>query len=216
MGHFNDDRSSTNLNKEEEEDIISLADELLEDSSTHEEYAAGWPDFMDFHGLSVDEQVDYSSNNHSHNNPHDELIISSMKQDDDEDDERNMCLNLRLNYEQVLEAWPHRTPIWAAAAADDDAYEGEVAMAMEEEEERRRREARVIRYREKRQSRLFSNKIRYQVRKMNADKRPRLKVIIIIYIIRLGVGQSGRNFMGEGFCFLILLNNFSCISSKGQ
>lgn len=122
MGHFNDDRSSTNLNKEEEEDIISLADELLEDSSTHEEYAAGWPDFMDFHGLSVDEQVDYSSNNHSHNNPHDELIISSMKQDDDEDDERNMCLNLRLNYEQVLEAWPHRTPIWAAAAADDDAY----------------------------------------------------------------------------------------------
>ncbi|KAL5974940.1 Zinc finger protein CONSTANS-LIKE 7 [Asimina triloba] len=43
------------------------------------------------------------------------------------------------------------------------------------EEERRRREARVLRYKEKRQSRLFSKKIRYQVRKLNAEKRPRLK-----------------------------------------
>lgn len=37
------------------------------------------------------------------------------------------------------------------------------------------REARVIRYREKRQSRLFSKRIRYQVRKLNAEKRPRMK-----------------------------------------
>ena len=44
------------------------------------------------------------------------------------------------------------------------------------EEERTRREASVLRYKEKRQTRLFSKKIRYQVRKLNADKRPRLKV----------------------------------------
>ena len=44
------------------------------------------------------------------------------------------------------------------------------------EEERTRRKARVLRYKEKRQTRLFSKKIRYQVRKLNADKRPRLKV----------------------------------------
>lgn len=44
------------------------------------------------------------------------------------------------------------------------------------EEEKTRREASVLRYKEKRQSRLFSKKIRYQVRKLNADKRPRLKV----------------------------------------
>ncbi|KAM7519099.1 hypothetical protein LguiB_018061 [Lonicera macranthoides] len=44
------------------------------------------------------------------------------------------------------------------------------------EEEKIRREVRVLRYKEKRQSRLFSKKIIYQVRKLNADKRPRLKV----------------------------------------
>eukprot|EP01018_Ginkgo_biloba_P001029 Gb_00164 [translate_table: standard] len=37
------------------------------------------------------------------------------------------------------------------------------------------REARVMRYREKRRSRLFSKKIRYEVRKLNAEKRPRMK-----------------------------------------
>ncbi|XP_075522275.1 zinc finger protein CONSTANS-LIKE 16-like [Primulina tabacum] len=37
------------------------------------------------------------------------------------------------------------------------------------------REARVSRYREKRQNRLFSKKIRYEVRKLNAEKRPRMK-----------------------------------------
>ncbi|KAG6501355.1 zinc finger protein CONSTANS-LIKE 16-like [Zingiber officinale] len=37
------------------------------------------------------------------------------------------------------------------------------------------REARVWRYREKRRTRLFSKKIRYEVRKRNAEKRPRMK-----------------------------------------
>ncbi|KAJ8546392.1 hypothetical protein K7X08_018975 [Anisodus acutangulus] len=38
-----------------------------------------------------------------------------------------------------------------------------------------RREASVMRYKEKRQNRLFSKTIRYQVRKLNAEKRPRVK-----------------------------------------
>ena len=38
------------------------------------------------------------------------------------------------------------------------------------------REASVLRYKEKRQSRLFSKRIRYEVRKLNAEKRPRMKV----------------------------------------
>lgn len=38
------------------------------------------------------------------------------------------------------------------------------------------REASVLRYKEKRQNRLFSKRIRYEVRKLNAEKRPRLKV----------------------------------------
>ncbi|GMH01895.1 hypothetical protein Nepgr_003734 [Nepenthes gracilis] len=37
------------------------------------------------------------------------------------------------------------------------------------------REARVSRYREKRRTRLFSKRIRYEVRKLNADNRPRMK-----------------------------------------
>ena len=41
------------------------------------------------------------------------------------------------------------------------------------------REASVLRYKEKRQSRLFSKRIRYQVRKLNAEKRPRIKVTFV-------------------------------------
>uniref|UniRef100_A0A7C9FCB8 CCT domain-containing protein n=1 Tax=Opuntia streptacantha TaxID=393608 RepID=A0A7C9FCB8_OPUST len=37
------------------------------------------------------------------------------------------------------------------------------------------REASVLRYKEKRQSRLFAKRIRYEVRKLNAEKRPRIK-----------------------------------------
>ncbi|WVZ06100.1 hypothetical protein V8G54_019446 [Vigna mungo] len=47
------------------------------------------------------------------------------------------------------------------------------------------REASVQRYKEKRQSRLFSKKIRYEVRKLNAEKRPRMKVLFptLIFIL---------------------------------
>ncbi|KAL3644002.1 hypothetical protein CASFOL_011934 [Castilleja foliolosa] len=45
----------------------------------------------------------------------------------------------------------------------------------EDELKKGQREASVLRYKEKRQNRLFSRKIRYQVRKLNAEKRPRLK-----------------------------------------
>ncbi|KAK4846827.1 hypothetical protein QYF36_022358 [Acer negundo] len=40
---------------------------------------------------------------------------------------------------------------------------------------REHREASVLRYKEKRQTRLFSKRIRYEVRKLNAEKRPRMK-----------------------------------------
>lgn len=49
------------------------------------------------------------------------------------------------------------------------------------EDERTRRETSVLRYKEKRQSRLFAKKIRYEVRKVNADKRPRLKVFLTTF-----------------------------------
>ncbi|XP_022154898.1 uncharacterized protein LOC111022043 isoform X2 [Momordica charantia] len=79
-------------------------------------------------------------------------------------EEEEISLKLNLNYEEVLEAWSGRGSLWAAA--DDSslsnltnaAYMGEVPRI---EEERRRR---VLRYKEKRHNRLFSNKIRYQGR----------------------------------------------------
>lgn len=59
------------------------------------------------------------------------------------------------------------------------------------------REAIVLRYKEKRRNRLFSNskKIRYQVRKLNADQRPRMKVkyIYVIVLKWLYVYQNDTN-----------------------
>ena len=72
------------------------------------------------------------------------------------------------------------------------------------------REARVLRYKEKRQSRLYSKTIRYEVRKMNADRRPRVKVsagcnfssaqhvLARVGITDTTVGRSGA------FCVLVL------------
>ncbi|KAL8129035.1 hypothetical protein V2J09_018190 [Rumex salicifolius] len=87
-------------------------------------------------------------------------------------DDKKASLNLSLNYQEVLEAWSNRGLLWAPSKS----YMGEVPV-MEEEQNGNwsRRQASVMRYKEKRQSRLFSKKIRYEVRKLNADKRPRIK-----------------------------------------
>ncbi|KAL2317444.1 hypothetical protein Fmac_031320 [Flemingia macrophylla] len=93
------------------------------------------------------------------------------------DDEKMVALNLNLNYQDVLDAWSDRGSLWAddcslSYPSNNGNYMGEVPVL---EEEKARREASVLRYKEKRQNRLFSKKIRYQVRKLNADKRPRIK-----------------------------------------
>lgn len=95
-------------------------------------------------------------------------------------EKKSKSLNLSLNYQQVLDAWSDRGSLWPAGFSLSSTkngygygYTGEVAVT--DQEERTRREASVLRYKEKRRSRLFSKKIRYQVRKFNADKRPRLK-----------------------------------------
>ncbi|KAG1331964.1 protein CHLOROPLAST IMPORT APPARATUS 2 [Cocos nucifera] len=94
-------------------------------------------------------------------------------------------LGLKLNHEEVLKAWsgngsvfadgpdsPHSSAEALAKLADIDLFPeaGSSAGAV--------REASVLRYKEKRRSRLFSKKIRYQVRKMNADRRPRMKASV--------------------------------------
>nr|ATU32515.1 CONSTANS-like 7 protein [Cymbidium ensifolium] len=98
-------------------------------------------------------------------------------------------MGLRLDYDAVIDAWSRSGCLpWAGGGRpqfDSDGYLPSI-MGMSEGGARwssRRwgasggveREARVTRYREKRRTRLFSKKIRYEVRKLNAEKRPRMK-----------------------------------------
>ncbi|KAK7385574.1 hypothetical protein VNO78_31299 [Psophocarpus tetragonolobus] len=118
-------------------------------------------------------------------------------------DHYNMvALNLNLNYQDVLDAWSDRGSLWAhdcslSFSTNNAYYMGEVPVL---EEERARREASVLRYKEKRQNRLFSKKIRYQVRKLNADKRPRIKVTF-----KYHVSLIFHMPIGFWFCSMVIL-----------
>ncbi|XLS94871.1 hypothetical protein HN51_070879 [Arachis hypogaea] len=107
---------------------------------------------------------------------------------------------LRLNYEEVISAWASQGSPWTTGNPPkfnfDDCWphymgssggvDNNVEWCHGEEVRNMRwhqiggvddggREARVSRYREKRRTRLFAKKIRYEVRKLNAEKRPRMK-----------------------------------------
>lgn len=99
---------------------------------------------------------------------------------------------LRLNFDDVLSAWSDRS-LWTDGkrpqTVPDDSSEavGGLDLGLVPDLSKgcaqgqpgtggdRGREARVLRYREKRRTRLFSKKIRYEVRKLNAERRPRMK-----------------------------------------
>ncbi|PIA43763.1 hypothetical protein AQUCO_01800072v1 [Aquilegia coerulea] len=90
-----------------------------------------------------------------------------------------LSLGLKLNHEKVLTAWsdrgsPFSDDILGTESSESDAI-ARLAQIDLFSENGGLREASVLRYREKRRSRLFSKKIRYQVRKVNADRRPRMK-----------------------------------------
>lgn len=91
-------------------------------------------------------------------------------------------LGLKLDADDVLKEWSGKGSMFAegggpestesaaevrAKLADIDLFPENGAGGI--------REASVMRYKEKRRNRLFSKKIRYQVRKVNADCRPRMK-----------------------------------------
>uniref|UniRef100_A0A0E0LQQ9 CCT domain-containing protein n=1 Tax=Oryza punctata TaxID=4537 RepID=A0A0E0LQQ9_ORYPU len=113
-------------------------------------------------------------------------------------------LLLKLDYEEILAAWAGRGSLYiggaaataATAGADHAAAELELdsvfvevaaspepaaAVAWSVAEPAARAE-KVRRYKEKRQGRLFAKRIRYEVRRLNAVKRPRLKVRHFHYI----------------------------------
>ncbi|KAL1206016.1 Protein CHLOROPLAST IMPORT APPARATUS 2 [Cardamine amara subsp. amara] len=102
-------------------------------------------------------------------------------------------LALKLDYEQIMEAWSDKGTLYVDGEPPQtvpdlhgstdgfmDGGEAGSLWAVPEMETTERlwrghREASLLRYKEKRQNRLFSKRIRYQVRKLNAEKRPRVK-----------------------------------------
>ncbi|WJX63657.1 hypothetical protein P8452_48516 [Trifolium repens] len=160
------------LNEEEDEQKLSPQNTCNSSNELH------W-DLMEWEEFSF---VEGKDENISKCNFDEKKVIKRENYNDgfwEVDDEKSVSLNLNLNYQEVLDAWSDRGSLWAddcslnsLSSSNNCSYMGEVPIL---EEERARREASVLRYKEKRQNRLFSKKIRYQVRKLNADKRPRIK-----------------------------------------
>ncbi|KAI3681665.1 hypothetical protein L6452_36467 [Arctium lappa] len=101
---------------------------------------------------------------------------------------RKSSIILKLNYENVIDAWADQGSPWTTGIRPEMGSDGcwPDFMGLEWRGSNSSykslggisdggREARVSRYREKRRTRLFSKKIRYEVRKLNAEKRPRMK-----------------------------------------
>ncbi|PKA54650.1 Zinc finger protein CONSTANS-LIKE 7 [Apostasia shenzhenica] len=103
------------------------------------------------------------------------------------------ALSLNLDYEEILTAWSDRGSLYIDGNRNSERVVPELdgsslavfvevgnegwgpATAWRVPEGGGERAARVKRYQEKRRSRLFSKRIRYEVRKLNAEKRPRVK-----------------------------------------
>nr|UOF76506.1 CONSTANS-like protein [Olimarabidopsis pumila] len=123
----------------------------------------------------------------------------------EDEDRKTSLLFLRLDYESVISAWDNHGSPWKTGIKPEfnldnccrecllggNTCPSHVMSGFEElssavgsvtRQQGRdgggsdvEREARVLRYREKRRTRLFSKKIRYEVRKLNAEQRPRIK-----------------------------------------
>lgn len=107
-----------------------------------------------------------------------------------------MWININCIYAQ---GWGSSGALWSVPEMSGSNSNGCIKVEEVQGEDWKigRREASVLRYREKRQNRLFSKKIRYEVRKLNAEKRPRIKVIIfpITYISSSKLSTSIYNYM---------------------
>ncbi|KAJ1293928.1 hypothetical protein BS78_01G107300 [Paspalum vaginatum] len=115
-----------------------------------------------------------------------EAMVTPAPEQEEDKKKKRPDMILKLNYEGVIDSWireggspwfhgerpqldPHVT--WSDFPVGSRGLLGGAAKAVTGGE----REARVSRYREKRRTRLFAKKIRYEVRKLNAEKRPRIK-----------------------------------------
>ncbi|XVE71893.1 hypothetical protein DITRI_Ditri10aG0188200 [Diplodiscus trichospermus] len=91
----------------------------------------------------------------------------------------NPGLQLKLNYDEVVNAWSDRGYPFSEESPGSEVPGSDIYARLAQidlfSDGGGVREASVLRYKEKRRTRLFSKKIRYQVRKVNADQRPRMK-----------------------------------------
>ncbi|KAL8129639.1 hypothetical protein V2J09_018794 [Rumex salicifolius] len=88
-------------------------------------------------------------------------------------------IQLKLNYDDVLSAWSDRGSAFSDDTTSSELRGVDVRARLAQidlfGENEGAREASVQRYKEKRRTRIFSKKIRYQVRKVNADSKIRIK-----------------------------------------
>ncbi|KAJ4916637.1 Zinc finger protein CONSTANS-LIKE 16 [Raphanus sativus] len=132
---------------------------------------------------------------HESHNTYEEEAVKNVECIKVKEEEQKNVLMLSLNYDSVISTWGGQGPPWTSGEPPerdiDISDKPVVSMEINGGESHHKhyvggclpstgfgdggREARVSRYREKRRTRLFSKKIRYEVRKLNAEKRPRMK-----------------------------------------
>ncbi|KAL3338539.1 hypothetical protein AABB24_027592 [Solanum stoloniferum] len=152
-------------------------------------------DYSDFDmvGDTFELKFDYDSQVISNLDEDKKVEFGEINYDSGKNNNNNNKIMLNLDYESVLKSWANKRSPWTTGErpkvdfndcwpvcmgncgkihsyGDIGIMNGHGGGGVAEG-----REARVLRYKEKRRTRLFSKKIRYEVRKLNAEKRPRMK-----------------------------------------
>ncbi|KAJ4762681.1 zinc finger CONSTANS-like protein [Rhynchospora pubera] len=158
---------------------FQISDMDLEEFAADMENLLGGPEFDGLEGLmEIDAEADV------------EIFRDSKDNIVERAEKKRHKLILNLNYEGVIAAWgcqgsspwtngerPRLGPddCWPDFKGISGGSSDVVGPIYKATLTSEGREARVSRYREKRRTRLFAKKIRYEVRKLNAEKRPRMK-----------------------------------------
>ncbi|KAF5734524.1 zinc finger protein CONSTANS-LIKE 16-like [Tripterygium wilfordii] len=210
-GHADHQNPVKIKDEEAEEEELGIANCYF--SPDFEESLMGW-DF-DYDLPVIEEDKEEEEKKPVVEASHDSVINTSgnlmMISNETQQERRNM--SLRLNHEAVMAAWATQGSPWTTGSRPSvllnpkdywlhcmgtnmhcEQYGG-VRGQMGCSTDDRGREARVSRYREKRRTRLFSKKIRYEVRKLNAEKRPRLKGRFVKRTTTTCLSFAGTNFL---------------------
>ncbi|KAK4436945.1 Zinc finger protein CONSTANS-LIKE 6 [Sesamum alatum] len=161
---------------------VKIEEDDDDDDEVHAVIACHFDPALD---MELNWDFDYASSMAGQETKNVATIETTSSMDSGNESQVKKRMLLRLNYEAVIAAWATQGSPWTNGVRPHDFNLDEFMVACLEGESHpcggrsgandAEREARVLRYREKRRTRLFSKKIRYQVRKLNAEKRPRMK-----------------------------------------